>query len=294
MRIIAGKAGRIAIKVPSAVARPTTDFVRQAVFSILGERVENARVLDLFAGSGALGLEALSRGAKSCIFVDEHRQAVSVIQRKSNQSPARRRPRREIRGRHLPQARRRHLRSHLRRSTVLEILRRQGPRRRSPEKRPDPATPRTRRLVHRGDFLPPEIARMPRISPSPTAANTAAARFYSTPKSSPGLQSNAFKDCRSSLSRKGLQKVARGRGAIATTTPGSGFQRIRTLKGVPEMSDVSRQSTISATRCRGRILLFSRFPGCSSRMLLDPGLQDAIPTGIKMRTAITESLKALD
>lgn len=80
MRIIAGKAGRIAIKVPSAVARPTTDFVRQALFSILGERVENARVLDLFAGSGALGLEALSRGAAACTFVDEHRQAVNVIQ----------------------------------------------------------------------------------------------------------------------------------------------------------------------------------------------------------------------
>jgi len=79
MRIIAGKAGRLAIKVPSAVARPTTDFVRQAVFSILGERVERARVLDLFAGSGALGLEALSRGAATCLFVDEHRQAVQVI-----------------------------------------------------------------------------------------------------------------------------------------------------------------------------------------------------------------------
>jgi 16S rRNA (guanine966-N2)-methyltransferase len=79
MRIIAGKAGRIAIKVPSAVARPTTDFVRQAIFSILGERVDGARVLDLFAGSGAIGLEALSRGASSCVFVDEHRQACSVI-----------------------------------------------------------------------------------------------------------------------------------------------------------------------------------------------------------------------
>jgi len=79
MRIIAGKAGRLAIQVPSAVARPTTDFVRQAVFSILGERVDNARVLDLFAGSGALGLEALSRGAASCVFVDEHRQAATVI-----------------------------------------------------------------------------------------------------------------------------------------------------------------------------------------------------------------------
>jgi len=79
MRIIAGKAGRLAIKVPSAVARPTTDFVRQAMFSILAEKVENARVLDLFAGSGAIGLEALSRGAGSCVFVDEHRQAVNVV-----------------------------------------------------------------------------------------------------------------------------------------------------------------------------------------------------------------------
>lgn len=80
MRIIAGKAGRIAIKVPSAVARPTTDFVRQAIFSILGETIFDARVLDLFCGSGALGLEALSRGAASCLFVDEHRQAISVTE----------------------------------------------------------------------------------------------------------------------------------------------------------------------------------------------------------------------
>ena len=79
MRIIAGKAGRTAIRVPAAVARPTTDFVRQAVFSILGERVDGARTLDLFAGSGALGLEALSRGAASCVFVDEHHQAIRTI-----------------------------------------------------------------------------------------------------------------------------------------------------------------------------------------------------------------------
>lgn len=79
MRIIAGKAGRIAIKVPSAVARPTTDFVRQALFSILATRLDSARVLDLFAGSGALGLEALSRGAATCTFVDDHRQAITVI-----------------------------------------------------------------------------------------------------------------------------------------------------------------------------------------------------------------------
>ncbi len=79
MRIIAGKAGRTAIKVPPSVTRPTTDFVRQAVFSILGEKVDDARALDLYAGSGALGLEALSRGAKNCTFVEEHRQAVKII-----------------------------------------------------------------------------------------------------------------------------------------------------------------------------------------------------------------------
>ena len=79
MRIIAGSAGRCAIKVPAAVTRPTTDFIRQAIFSILAQRVETARTLDLYAGSGAIGLEALSRGASSCVFVDDHRQACAVI-----------------------------------------------------------------------------------------------------------------------------------------------------------------------------------------------------------------------
>ncbi len=69
----------MAIKVPNEVARPTTDFVRQAMFSILGERVIDANIADLFAGSGALGLEALSRGASSCIFVDESHQAIKII-----------------------------------------------------------------------------------------------------------------------------------------------------------------------------------------------------------------------
>jgi len=61
------------------VTRPTGDRVREALFSILGP-VEDARVLDLFAGSGALGLEALSRGASSCVFVERDRQAARVIQ----------------------------------------------------------------------------------------------------------------------------------------------------------------------------------------------------------------------
>ncbi|MDB6118405.1 MAG: s-adenosyl-l-methionine-dependent methyltransferase [Verrucomicrobiaceae bacterium] len=78
MRIISGLAGGIPIKVPAAVARPTTDKVRQAMFSMLGD-VNGARVLDLFAGSGALGLEALSRGAASALFVDESRQAGLAI-----------------------------------------------------------------------------------------------------------------------------------------------------------------------------------------------------------------------
>ena len=79
MRIISGSAGRMAIKVPASVTRPTTDFVRQAAFSILGESIGGARVLDLFAGSGALGLEALSRGAATCVFVERQRAASKVI-----------------------------------------------------------------------------------------------------------------------------------------------------------------------------------------------------------------------
>lgn len=69
----------MSIGVPGTVTRPTTDFVRQALFSMLGDCVDGARVLDLFAGSGAMGLEALSRGAASCVFVERQRQAAAVI-----------------------------------------------------------------------------------------------------------------------------------------------------------------------------------------------------------------------
>lgn len=81
MRIISGKSGRRHIRVPGSVARPSTDRLREALFSILGNRVDEARVLDLFAGSGALGLECLSRGAASCIFVDDSREAQQVIKK---------------------------------------------------------------------------------------------------------------------------------------------------------------------------------------------------------------------
>lgn len=80
MRIISGMAGRRKIKVPKAVVRPTTDRTREAVFSILSGMVNGARCLDLFAGSGAVGLEALSRGAAEVTFVEMNRACVRVVE----------------------------------------------------------------------------------------------------------------------------------------------------------------------------------------------------------------------
>jgi 16S rRNA (guanine966-N2)-methyltransferase len=80
MRVIAGTYGGRTLKAPPGSAtRPTSDRVREALFSILGARVQGARVLDLFAGSGALGIEALSRGASSAVFVDDAPAAVKAI-----------------------------------------------------------------------------------------------------------------------------------------------------------------------------------------------------------------------
>ena len=71
MRIITGDARGARLKTPRGMnTRPTADRVKESVFNILGTRVADARVLDLFAGTGNLGLEALSRGATRCIFVD--------------------------------------------------------------------------------------------------------------------------------------------------------------------------------------------------------------------------------
>ena len=79
MRVIAGRAGGVRLISPKRGVRPTMDRVKAAIFSSLGELVIGARVLDLFAGSGALGIEALSRGAESAVFVEEDRQSTVAI-----------------------------------------------------------------------------------------------------------------------------------------------------------------------------------------------------------------------
>ena len=82
-RIVAGVAGGRRLAVPPRGTRPTTDRVREALFNVLAVRrdFDGLRVLDLYAGSGALGLEALSRGAASVLFVDSDRRAAEVIGR---------------------------------------------------------------------------------------------------------------------------------------------------------------------------------------------------------------------
>jgi len=81
MRVIAGRAGGVRLVSPKAGVRPTMDRVKAAIFSSLGEMVIGARVLDLFAGTGALGIEALSRGADSAVFVEEDRQSIAAIEK---------------------------------------------------------------------------------------------------------------------------------------------------------------------------------------------------------------------
>jgi 16S rRNA (guanine(966)-N(2))-methyltransferase RsmD len=82
MRIIAGEYKGRRIEVPAGLrTRPTTDRVREALFSILGAHVVQAVALDLFAGSGALGIEALSRGARSCTFVESDAKVASTLGR---------------------------------------------------------------------------------------------------------------------------------------------------------------------------------------------------------------------
>jgi 16S rRNA (guanine966-N2)-methyltransferase len=80
MRVIGGELrGRRIASVPGRETRPSADRLREAVFNILSGHVAAARVLDLFAGTGALGIEALSRGASQAIFIDSARHALAVI-----------------------------------------------------------------------------------------------------------------------------------------------------------------------------------------------------------------------
>ena len=80
VRIIAGTAKGIRLKTPKGVnTRPTADRVKESVFGILRDFVEDAEVLDLFSGTGNLGLEALSRGAKKAVLIDKNIQSIKVM-----------------------------------------------------------------------------------------------------------------------------------------------------------------------------------------------------------------------
>ena len=80
MRIISGKAKGHRLRVIRRNSvRPTSDRVRESIFNILASRVQDAQVLDLFAGTGSLGMEALSRGAHSALFIDSNESLVKVI-----------------------------------------------------------------------------------------------------------------------------------------------------------------------------------------------------------------------
>ena len=80
MRVITGKARGVSLKTPDGMAtRPTADRVKEAMFSIIQFDIPAANVLDLFGGTGQLGIEALSRGAAKAVFVDEREDACSLI-----------------------------------------------------------------------------------------------------------------------------------------------------------------------------------------------------------------------
>ncbi|MBF0100246.1 MAG: 16S rRNA (guanine(966)-N(2))-methyltransferase RsmD [Desulfobacterales bacterium] len=80
LRVVGGKLkNRRLHSLSGKITRPTSEKIREAVFNILGESIEQAYVLDLYAGSGAIGMEALSRGAQYCVFIENHRDALAII-----------------------------------------------------------------------------------------------------------------------------------------------------------------------------------------------------------------------
>ena len=81
MRVITGsQRGRKLFTLEGNDVRPTTDKVKESIFNIIQFDVPDAKVIDLFAGSGQLGIEALSRGADSCVFVDASSKSISVVE----------------------------------------------------------------------------------------------------------------------------------------------------------------------------------------------------------------------
>lgn len=81
MRVITGTAKGVRLKTPEGTqTRPTTERVKEAVFSIIQFEIEGSRVLDLFAGTGQMGIEALSRGASQAVFIDGRREACQLVQ----------------------------------------------------------------------------------------------------------------------------------------------------------------------------------------------------------------------
>lgn len=85
MRVISGSAKGIKlVSVPGKTTRPITDQVKEALFNIIGFEIEGKTILDLFGGTGAVGIEALSRGAEKAVFIDNNYQAYQVIQKNLN------------------------------------------------------------------------------------------------------------------------------------------------------------------------------------------------------------------
>lgn len=80
MRITGGAARSIVLSVPAYDLRPATDATRERLFNSIGPAIQNATVIDCFAGTGAYGLEAISRGAKSCLLIDNHPQAIKTLE----------------------------------------------------------------------------------------------------------------------------------------------------------------------------------------------------------------------
>lgn len=88
MRVISGKARGLKLNTPkNEDVRPTTDRVKESLFNIINSYVIDSDVLDLFAGTGSLGIECLSRGANKCVFVDKSKESMAIV--KSNIKKAR-------------------------------------------------------------------------------------------------------------------------------------------------------------------------------------------------------------